>query len=491
VSKPSEFVLGKDPSVSDLAQETAGWIETELVACPLPDQRLRQRLQQLLQQFSSGLGESIPFACQDWANTKAAYRFLSNPKVNEEAILAGHFAATQTRFAATDTPILILHDTTEFTFARKNPAAIGIVHLSRLGRPPKDGRKRHHPVCGILMHSSLAVTTEGLPLGLAAIKFWSRSEFKGRNALKRKINPTRVPIEEKESFRWLENVRQSTALFGEPSRCVHIGDRESDIYELFCTAQQAGTHFLLRTCVDRLAQEGSCTVSTVMKQVRVKGLHRVCVKDRKGNWSEAVLQIKYRRLRVLPPIGKQKQYPALTLTVIHAQEQAKPAGRDRIDWKLITNLPVRSRSDAIAKLDWYAMRWKIEMFHKVLKSGCQAQQSKLRTADRLANLLSVFCLLSWRIFWLTMLNRTAPEASPLLALTPLEIDLLDRLVKDKGESTQRAKHLSAYLTKVARLGGYLARAQDAPPGNLVMWRGLSRLTDIEFGFLIGAQLVGN
>jgi len=491
VSKPSEFVLGGDPSVSDLAQEPAGWIETELAACPLPDQRLRQRLQQLLQQFSSGLGESIPFACQDWANTKAAYRFLSNPKVNEEAILAGHFAATQTRFAATDTPILILHDTTEFTFARKNPAAIGIVHLSRLGRPPKDGRKRHHPVCGILMHSSLAVTTEGLPLGLAAIKFWSRSEFKGTNALKRKINPTRVPIEEKESFRWLENVRQSTALFGEPSRCVHIGDRESDIYELFCTAQQAGTHFLLRTCVDRLAQDGSCTVSAVMKQVRVKGLHRLSVKDKKGNWSEAVLAIKYRRLRVLPPVAKQKQYSPLTLTVIYAQEQTVPAGRDRIDWKLITNLPVSSRREALEKLTWYACRWKIETFHKILKSGCQAQQSKLRTADRLANLLSVFCLLSWRIFWLTMLHRVAPEASPLLALTPLEIDLLDRLVKEKSKGGPPKKNLSAYLIKIARLGGYLARAKDAPPGNLVMWRGLSRLTDIELGFLLGAQLVGN
>ena len=483
MQKPSELTLP--------VLETTGWIEQELAACSLPDQRLRQRLQQLLQQFSSGLGESIPFACQDWAHTKAAYRFLSNPKVSEEAILAGHFQATQSRFAATDAPILILHDTTEFTFARKNPAAIGIVHLSRLGRPPKDGRKRHHPVCGILMHSSLAVTTEGLPLGLAAIKFWSRSKFKGTNALKRKINPTRVPIEEKESFRWLENVRQSTALFGEPSRCVHIGDRESDIYELFCTAQQAGTQFLLRTCVDRLAQDGSCTVSAVMKQVRVKGLHRVSVKDRKGNWSEAVLQIKYRRLRVLPPIGKQKQYPALTLTVIYAQEQTTPVGRDRIDWKLITNLPVKSRADALQKISWYAMRWKIEMFHKVLKSGCQAQQSKLRTADRLANLLSVFCLLSWRIFWLTMLNRVAPEASPLLALTPLEINLLDRLVKEKRGGNPPEKSLSAYLTKIARLGGYLARAKDAPPGNLVMWRGLSRLTDIELGFLIGAQFVGN
>jgi hypothetical protein len=91
------------------------------------------------------------------------------------------------------------------------------------------------------MHSSLAVTAEGLPLGLAAIKFWTRDEFKGGNALKRKLNPTRVPIERKESYRWLENLRQSTALFEHPERCVHIGDRESDIYELFCAAQEAKT----------------------------------------------------------------------------------------------------------------------------------------------------------------------------------------------------------------------------------------------------------
>ena len=481
----------KTPQSLSRISVTTGWIDEEVDACSLPDQRLRQRLQQLLQQFSAGLGESIPFACQDWANTKAAYRFLSHSRVSEETILTGHFQATKNRFAATNSTVLILHDTTEFTFARKNPTAIGTIHLSLLGKPPKDGGKRHHPVCGILMHSSLAVTTEGLPLGLAAVKFWSRSEFKGTNALKRQINQTRVPIEEKESYRWLENVRESTSLFGQPQRCVHIGDRESDIYELFCTAEKAGTCFLLRTCVDRLAEDGSCTVSAVMKQVRVKGLHRVSVKDRKGHWSEAVLEIKYRRLQVLPPIGKQKQYPALLLTVIGAQEQTIPEGRDRMDWKLITNLPVRSQREALEKTAWYAMRWKIEMFHKILKSGCPAQQSKLRTADRLANLLSIFCLLSWRIFWLTMLNRVAPEACPLLALTPLEIALLDRLVTKKAEISPPEKYLSTYLTKIARLGGYLARAQDAPPGNLVMWRGLSRLTDIELGFQIGAQLVGN
>jgi hypothetical protein len=93
------------------------------------------------------------------------------------------------------------------------------------------------------MHSSLVVTQKGLPLGLCAIKFWSRDKFRGTAALKRHINPTRVPIERKESMRWLENLRQSTELLGSPDRCVHIGDRESDIRELFCLAQKLGTHF--------------------------------------------------------------------------------------------------------------------------------------------------------------------------------------------------------------------------------------------------------
>ena len=197
------------------------------------------------------------------------------------------------------------------------------------------------------------------------------------------------------------------------------------------------------------------------------------------------------RFEVLPPIGKQKRYPALTLTVIHAEERGTPKNRKKIDWRLITDLPVQPRNDAIEKLEWYGLRWKIEVFHKILKSGCRAEESKLRTAQRLANLLSVFCILSWRVFWMTMLNRSASDASPDLALTEVEVGLLDHLMSDRDQKPLRRKTLSHYLTKIARLGGYLARANDPPPGNTVMWRGLSRLTDIELGAIIGAKSVGN
>ena len=474
------------------ASQTKTWIDRELAGSEFRDVRLNKRFRKLFQQLSEGTGESIPLVCQDWANTKAAYRFLSNPRVTEGDILAGHFQSTCERFAATDATVLVLHDTTEFNYHREDIRAVGILHRLPVARGRRlNGQLQHYVICGIQMHASLAVTTDGLPLGMTATKFWTRSKFTGCNALKKKINPTRVPIEKKESIRWLENMKQSTALLNDPERCVHIGDRESDIYELFCTAEALGTHFLVRTCVDRLAGDGKHTIAREMKEVRVQGLHRVQVSDEKGDRSEAILEIRYRRIRVLPPIGKQKQYPELMLTVIHAQERGVPQGREKIDWKLITDLPVRSRGEAIEKLKWYSMRWKIETFHKILKSGCKAEESRLRTAQRLTNLIAAFCILSWRIFWMTMMNRSVPHASPTLAFTALEIHLLDQLAKDKVVWHPHRKSLSTYLTRLARLGGYLARAGDSPPGNRVIWRGLSRLTDIELGFTMGAELVGN
>ncbi|MBY0409819.1 MAG: IS4 family transposase [Burkholderiaceae bacterium] len=463
------------------------WLRDELDGYRFFDVRLARRMQELAGQLWSHLGQSIPMACQDWANTKAAYRFLGNTQVREDVILEGHFQATRERLSAISGPVLILHDTTTFTFQRDNPQPIGITHKVYGGKD-NDGRHKPRTLCGILMHSSLAVTPDGLPLGLAAVKFWSRKEFKGCTALKRKINPTRVPIETKESFRWLDNLRRATALSGMAERCVHIGDRESDIYELFCLAHQLSTHFLFRTCVDRLAGDGGHTVADEMEEVRVRGLHRIEVCDRHGSVSNAVLELRFKRIHLLPPIGKQANYPELTLTVLHATERDKPVGRDRIDWKLVTDLPVTSRTQAIEKLQWYATRWKIETFHKIMKSGCKVEQSKLRTSERLVNLIALYCILGWRIFWATMMQRTARAAPATLAFTRQELKLLDRLVQEPAKTSN---DLAVYLRKLACLGGYLARAHDPPPGNIVIWRGLSRLIEIEFGYELALETVGN
>jgi hypothetical protein len=170
--------------------------------------------------------------------------------------------------------------------------------------------------------------------------------------------------------------------------------------------------------------------------------------------------------------------------VIHAFETKKPRGRARIEWKLVTNLAVNSVRSAVEKLRWYAQRWKIELFHKVLKSGCRIEAARLRTAGRLTKLIALFCILAWRVFWTTMVTRTAPCAPTRAVLTDTEVVLLDRAVRDQP-STPTGSTAARYLMKIACLGGYLARSRDPPPGVIVMWRGWSRLTDM----VLGAQVM--
>jgi hypothetical protein len=380
-----------------------------------------------------------------------------------------------------------VHDTTEFSYKREDMAAVGLISKGSV-RKDAQGRPVYFTTCGINLHSSLVVTLDGLPLGLTAVKFWSRKAFKGRKAKRKAHN---APIEEKESVRWLENLCSSTELLGRPQRCVHVGDQESDIFDLFAVAHQLGTHFLIRTRADRLADGGPETLSEAVGRSPRRGLYRIAVRNRKGEESEAVLEIRYRRMRLQTPKGKKKRYPNQMVTVIEAREQETPPDRERIDWKLITDLAVGSRQQAVEKVQWYALRWKIEVFHKILKSGCRAEQARLRTAPRLTNLLAVFCILSWRVFWLTMTNRIDPDADPELVFTDLELRILDRLVTDKPSAQEQKHLLSHYLIKLARLGGYLARNSDPPPGNETIWRGLTRLVDIQLGVIMGAGNVGN
>ena len=165
------FPVRKAP-LPDVVEDNAPWVAEETARCDFQDARLSKRLRALLDQLANDVGATIPFACQDWANTKAAYRFLSNERVNEAAILAGHFQSTAGRFAACSGPVLVLQDTTAFPYYRNNLKAIGEPYKAIV----KNGgtRKQTKSMCGILMHPSLAVTAQGGPLGLAAFKFRSR-----------------------------------------------------------------------------------------------------------------------------------------------------------------------------------------------------------------------------------------------------------------------------------------------------------------------------
>jgi hypothetical protein len=212
---------------------------------------------------------------------------------------------------------------------------------------------------------------------------------------------------------------------------------------------------------------------------------RHCVKI--GQDETACVRVKFATIETMPPVGKQKRYSPQLLTYVHALEIDPPADRPPIDWKLVTNLPVDDLAAAVEKLGWYALRWKAEVFHKVMKSGCRAEAARLETAERLAKFLALIAVISWRIFFLTMSARAKPSAAPASVLTGSEIAALERIDAARTRPRRQRSTLAAYLLQIAMLGGYLARNHDPPPGNMVVWRGLTRLHDIAFGISIGAR----
>ena len=463
----------------------ADWLKEELSECHFKDKRLTERFKSIITSLSKGNGKSIPQISEEWSMTKATYRFLSNDRVEENEILSGHFNQAARRIESVEGPVLVLYDTTEFAYHRRKPEDIGYISRLPINKKWAEELGRDYKSCGVLLHASLAVTPEGLPLGLTSTKFWTREVFKQTRQLKRHVNPTRIPIEEKESFRWLENVRNTNqSINDEPSKLVHIGDRESDIYEYFSSCQGLGSYFIVRSCVNRLANESTLVEEVALQPVSYK--HTIEYIDSDGKQIRAKLDIKVKWLTLHPPLDKQGQYPSLSIAVVSACENNPPSDRHQIKWVFLTNLPVTQKAEAIQVLDWYKQRWKIEIYFKILKSGLKAEESKLRTADRLTRLIAMYCILAWRIHWLTMLNRETRNFPPCLAFEKSEIEILSRYFKKLPEP----QNLQDYIERLARLGGYLARKKDPPPGNSVIWRGLNKLNELRAGFEL-ANFVGN
>jgi hypothetical protein len=222
------------------------------------------------------------------------------------------------------------------------------------------------------------------------------------------------------------------------------------------------------------------TIAQVMAGVQSGGTHEIAFRDAKGKAQQAVLNVKFTTMTVRPPIGKQKKYQHQELQIIHAEELNPPTDRPAVFWKLITNLPVENHDDAVHKLGWYARRWSIETFFKTLKTGCRIEDVRLTTADRLANYIALCCIVAWRISWLTIFRRQAPTTAPAAVFTETERVLLERKMSSSRKSATR--DLAFYMTAVARLGGYLDRNSDPPPGTTVIWRGFTRLSDLDEGF---------
>ena len=451
------------------------WAEIEFGETKLGDKRLTKRLTLILEIFANHPTLSIPQACGPWSITKATYRFLDNDKVKDQDILIPHQLATQKRIQ--NHPIVLaIQDTTELDFSH-HPSTQGLGVLSDTN---------HH---GLLYHPTLLVTPNKIPLGLLDHQVWQRppEDFGKRHARKHR------PISEKESQKWLNSL-EKTAQFQKNStnlQLINIADREADIFDFFLHAQRLKVDLLVRAAWNRRVNHPEKYLWDHMKKVPVSGFVTITVPRKKGQTHrEACLSIRYAPVSLRPPKhrSKEKGLQPITLWAIWAHEENPPKGVEPISWMLLTTIPVTSFKEALEKVQWYTCRWQIELFFKILKSGCRIEARQLETADRLKRCLALYAVVAWRVLYLTMLSRDIPQMPCNVLLETQEWQALYCFIHRTKTPPPKPPTLMEATRMIAQLGGFLGRKSDGHPGPTTIWRGLQRLQDIVLTWNISRSL---
>lgn len=451
------------PNASD-----PSWAVAEFAEVALKDERLDRRCPRIASALEQHPTLPLNQALADWADVKAAYRFMDHPKVTPAALLAPHQARTVARMQAH--PVVLAVQDTTFLNYTAHPQTKG---LGEIG--PKAQQQR-----GFGLHTTLAVTPEGLPLGILTQAFFTRPVGEPAHT---PAELRKLPIEDKESYRWLEAFEQTLALAPAGVQVVTVCDREADIYELFALAQPREASLLVRASADRcLAEKKIQHLWAKVEQRRAVGELTVdIVGNQKRAARQATVTLRFCEVTLKPPArpAGQAKLPPVTLTAILVREEQPPADiEEPIEWLLLTTTPVSQLKDVLRVVQWYCRRWQIEVFHKVLKSGCDVEECRLQTAERLQNYITLKSVVAWRLHWLTYINRTNPELPCTEVLTPAEWQALYMHVHHTTVLPNKLPTVHEAVRWLAQLGGFLGRKGDGEPGITVIWRGWQRLQDL-------------
>jgi hypothetical protein len=446
------------------------WARDEVASARLGDQRLNQRLAQMVTDFTEHSGESVPDACGTPEKTKAAYRFWSNPGVTPEAILQAHRQATAQR-ALQEEVAPAVQDTTELDFTHLKTAA---KDLGYLDSPARRGFK---------LHSVLAVSTQGVPLGVLHQRCWTR-DVKRLGKAKSRARA----MKDKESVKWIEGLHAAEEALPEQPTIVVVSDAESDLFDLFAEPRRPGCHLLVRLSrLSRLVDDPLRNLDATLRAQPVQGTYALDVGAAEGRTArQATLSVRYMTATLKPPKNhpRRSEFSPVTMQLVLVQEENAPEGQEPICWFLATTLPVESLEDARRVIQWCSYRWRIERFHFVFKSGCRIEKLQLERGARLRNALATYTLVAWRLLWLTYQARQTPEASCEAVFTRAEWEALFRATRRGAALPSEPPSLSEAVAMLGRLGGHLGRRRDGPPGVKTLWRGLRRLHDIVFGWLL-------
>ena len=455
------------------------WTDTELASLDLGDARRDRRAKKMMEHMADRPAGVIPKTFEAKAEAKAAYRFLSSPDVDAAAIRQAVIDACVERVKEEKT-VLVVQDTTSLDFST-HEATEGLGPLG--GGDGSAGR-------GVFVHSAIAVSEAGIPLGLLHQKTWARDPDAIGSARVRK----RMPIEAKESFRWIETLQASEECVPDDCTMITIADREADIFEMFAAPARERSYVLVRAYRDRRLNSSERLVEAVEAVDEAGSFTVELGRGAERPPREAELTVRFRKITIpVPSDGiHDPDLEPVELTVILAEEASPPENDTPVRWLLLTDLPVTCLGDARECVRRYTLRWLIERYHYVLKTGCEIQKSQLRSADRLERLLALYCAVALRLLWMTYAARVNSDAPCTAAYTDLEWRTLYELRHRGAPVPTEPPSLRDATRWTASLGGFLARKGDGEPGAKTLWRGLMRLQDIIIGVLLrDGRDVGN
>lgn len=447
-------------------ESPSNWAEEEFGTIRLYDERLKERLYTIAQDFFSRPQANVPEACGSKAKAIGAYRFFQNKKVTMDVVLNAHAEATIGRIRE-HRVVLAPQDTTTLNYSThpmtEDLGPIGHVNETSIG---------------LILHDTLAFTEEGTPLGILDAQSWARDpEDRGK-----KYRRKELPIEQKESLKWLRSFQKVAEIqkLCPETMLVSMGDRESDIYELFLEASKDpdGPRLLVRAEKSRNRQVDQEPLWDFMLKGDVAGSLNIHMPHSGSRQARDVwIDVRFAEVELSPP-KRCPSSPPVRVWAVHVLEQIEDGqenAQSPIEWMLLTTVAVASFEDAQKRVEWYSGRWGIEVYHRTLKSGCRIEDRQFGTADRLETCLGVDMVVAWRIYHLTMLGRETPDLPCTVFFNDVEWKALYCYVKKVPVPPEEPPSLGEAIRMVGRLGGHMGRKRDGPPGTQTLWRGLMHL----------------
>lgn len=455
------------------------WVIEETKSVDFKDKRLNNRFTKILSNLGASPELSVSAASNSWSESLAAYRFMNNDKVNDSIVIKSHVDATLERIKK-EKVVLIPQDTTEIDFT-------GHESISDMGYLSSENSK------GFYLHPSIAVTPNKTCLGILNLQAWRRTEIGSSNKKDRKNRP----IEEKETYCWIKgyDTANKIAHAAPDTKIISVTDREGDIYELLekHPSEDNLAFWLVRAKHNRkIVKNNDDKIESYLWE-KVKSSEVVShIEFELGEadcYRNSSLRYRYHRsnrkvkqevrtcsINLKPPKNHVKKFSSITINAVHCVEIDVPEGEKPVEWLLLTSYPVTNVESALNIIKWYLCRWQIEIFFKILKSGCKVEKLQFETYQATLNCIAIYSIIAWRILYITILGRECPEVNCEVVFKKTEWQAA-HIIGTKKPPPNEPPTLSSMIELVARFGGYLGRNSDKPPGPKIMWLGLRRLGD--------------